>query len=510
MFSCSGGWCYNEIDCWGRSNTTFGSSKNRPPNVTLDGLLSSDCSSNPEFCSMNRVYLIYCDGNSFSGNRNYPLTVRGLDGKEKQLFFRGKRILDETLKTLATSHYFNLASAKSVLLTGCSAGGLAAYLHTDYVHSQLRSKWAKTMRKFKSAPNIVENKGGPDNPDMSLLNREQTEEWKGWMQYLFLAYHYFHEKSVYNGVRCFISCYVWLTGFGNFSFFYLKRDYGIVRFLQMMWRLNFLVFWLSILLGNTYILYYINPLHTFYFVLTYAVMRLVESKNTEQFAIRCKLIVCSVIIFFVWEFPVVFEFVFGFLGESPILGAKSGVLHEWHFRTGLDHWSAMFGMVFALNYPVAQAWINRVEGKDLQRLTESVADNTEEYDAENNGVHSEMESLVEVSSKVKENAGGEEEAMKRANGKIEALRAPTSGGIAGQFLIPKLLLVVSLIIPTVVWGKTIFILPKRAYNELHPYFFFLPLLCYIVCRNLTPCLRRYHSTTLAFIVKPSIVITLLL
>ena len=42
----------------------------------------------------------------------------------------------------------------------------------------------------------------------TVLNRDQTEEWKGWMQYLFLAYHYFHEKEVYNAIRIFISCYV--------------------------------------------------------------------------------------------------------------------------------------------------------------------------------------------------------------------------------------------------------------------------------------------------------------
>ena len=52
------------------------------------------------------------------------------------------------------------------------------------------------------------------------------------------------------------------------------------------------------------------------------------------------------------------------LGTNPRLGAKSGVLHEWHFRTGLDHYSAVFGMLFALNYPMATAWIKRVNERE--------------------------------------------------------------------------------------------------------------------------------------------------
>ena len=52
-----------------------------------------------------------------------------------------------------------------------------------------------------------------------LLHREQTNEWKGWMQYVFIAYHYCHAEYVYKPVRVFVSTYVWMTGFGNFLFF---------------------------------------------------------------------------------------------------------------------------------------------------------------------------------------------------------------------------------------------------------------------------------------------------
>ena len=63
----------------------------------------------------------------------------------------------------------------------------------------------------------------------SLLNREQTEEWKGWMQILFVLYHFFAAKEMYNLIRVFIAAYVWMTGYGNFFFFYKTNDYSFAR-----------------------------------------------------------------------------------------------------------------------------------------------------------------------------------------------------------------------------------------------------------------------------------------
>jgi hypothetical protein len=51
----------------------------------------------------------------------------------------------------------------------------------------------------------------PVNEHNEVLNRDQTEEWKGWMQFMFLLYHYYHAEEVYNAIRIMITCYVWMT-----------------------------------------------------------------------------------------------------------------------------------------------------------------------------------------------------------------------------------------------------------------------------------------------------------
>ncbi|OAY69089.1 Protein REDUCED WALL ACETYLATION 1 [Ananas comosus] len=55
---------------------------------------------------------------------------------------------------------------------------------------------------------------------------------------LFVMYHYFAAKEIYNAIRVFIAAYVWMTGFGNFSYYYVRKDFSFAR---MMWRLNFFV-----------------------------------------------------------------------------------------------------------------------------------------------------------------------------------------------------------------------------------------------------------------------------
>lgn len=51
------------------------------------------------------------------------------------------------------------------------------------------------------------------------------------------------------------------------------------RFCQMMWRLNFLVIFCCVVLQNSYMLYYICPMHTIFTVLVYACLGIAPHLN---------------------------------------------------------------------------------------------------------------------------------------------------------------------------------------------------------------------------------------
>jgi hypothetical protein len=137
-----GGWCVNMDDCVARSKMFLGSSNSFADDMdsTLSswdggthGLFSSNSTTNPRFYNYNKVYVRYCDGASFAGNVENPLKV-GSD----TIYFRGRRVLDAVLDDLLVNQGLN--SGKDFIVNGCSAGGLAVYLHLDYIRAHTQEK----------------------------------------------------------------------------------------------------------------------------------------------------------------------------------------------------------------------------------------------------------------------------------------------------------------------------------------------------------------------------------
>ncbi len=156
-----GGWCTSLDDCyeratkpvypgepsigssaaWGAGPCTPDTLETTPP-CTSDGGSGGLLSLDPDVNALSgstRVWLGYCDGGGFSGDVDAPVAYNA----SVNLYFRGKRILEAIVDTLQNPA-FGLAAAEAVVVSGCSAGGNAAFFMADHIASLVHARNAST------------------------------------------------------------------------------------------------------------------------------------------------------------------------------------------------------------------------------------------------------------------------------------------------------------------------------------------------------------------------------
>ncbi|XP_047418369.1 N-acetylneuraminate 9-O-acetyltransferase isoform X2 [Sciurus carolinensis] len=209
--------------------------------------------------------------------------------------------------------------------------------------------------------------------ETKVLNREQTDEWKGWMQLVILIYHISGASTflpVYMHIRVLVAAYLFQTGYGHFSYFWIKGDFGIHRVCQVLFRLNFLVVVLCIVMDRPYQFYYFVPLVTVWFMVIYVTLALwpqIIQKRANgncfwHFGLLLKLAFLLLCICFLAYSQGAFEKIFSLWPLSKCFELKGNV-YEWWFRWQLDRYVVFHGMLFAFIYLALQKRQVLSEGK---------------------------------------------------------------------------------------------------------------------------------------------------
>ncbi|KAI8807517.1 10 TM acyl transferase domain found in Cas1p-domain-containing protein, partial [Cladochytrium replicatum] len=183
-------------------------------------------------------------------------------------------------------------------------------------------------------------------PDTTFLNRNITEEWKGWMQVAILIYHFVGASKilpVYICIRAMVASYLFMTGYGQFQSFYQKKDYSFSRMAKTVLRLNLLSLALAYVMETDVLFYYFGPLVTFWFVVIYITMGLFQKWNHHAVFLMAKIASSGCAVSILLHHPEPLVEIFGLLEYVNVHWDAE----EFAFRLRLDRWAVYVGMITA-------------------------------------------------------------------------------------------------------------------------------------------------------------------
>jgi hypothetical protein len=281
--------------------------------------------------------------------------------------------------------------------------------------------------------------------DQPFLSREQTDEWKGWMQFMILIYHYTGASKVlwiYEFIRLQVAAYLFMSGFGHTVYFYTKDDYSFRRFASVLVRLNLLSCLLPYVMRTDYLFYYFAPLVTFWFVVVYLTMRLGSSRNGSLIFLLSKIVVSAVVTAAITQVQGILELIFTVL--NTLCRIEWNVV-EWRFRVSLDMYAVYVGMLAGIVYV---------------RVKDAFRGNTD-YRAFTS--------------------------IRRYFRALHVISVLLSIGIIPMY-----------------WAVTRQFPNKFSYNAWQPYIAPFPILAYIILRNSNRPFRNFHSSIFAWLGRCSL------
>lgn len=287
----------------------------------------------------------------------------------------------------------------------------------------------------------------PPISDQPLLSRDQTDEWKGWMQFIILIYHYTgasKSPQIYEIVRLLVASYLFMTGFGHAVFFYQKGDYSLRRVALVLVRLNLLSCALPYIMRTDYLFYYFAPLVSFWFLVIYLTMKIGHSHNCRTIFLLGKIVVSAILVNALVRIPRVLETIFFALRITCRIHWD---VTEWRFRVLLDIFIVYVGMLCGIIY---------VKFSTAQSL--------------------------------------------------ERHRTYASFSIVQRhdFSIRITLVVIALAVIGGFWALAHRATDKYDYNRWHPYISCFPVLSFVYLRNADRQLRNFHSSIFAWLGRCSL------
>ncbi|XP_018325251.1 N-acetylneuraminate 9-O-acetyltransferase [Agrilus planipennis] len=206
-----------------------------------------------------------------------------------------------------------------------------------------------------------------DSKFTKVLHRDQINEWKGWMLLVVLVYHVTGASQILPinmHIKVMTSAYLFLMGYQQFYYVWQTNVVGMVGFFKTLFELNFITVTLCLCMNRPYQFYNFVPLVSFWYMMVYLFLALppvITAQSTENNPIQYLYLVIKFLIFFavitiLFMSEVFFEKIFVTRPWKALFVTIDDDIHEWWSRWKLDRYSSLYGMVFATLYVLAQRY----------------------------------------------------------------------------------------------------------------------------------------------------------
>lgn len=207
-----------------------------------------------------------------------------------------------------------------------------------------------TIRKSKSPRKNANPEVLSVEENQPFLGRDQTDEWKGWMQIVILAYHWTaaaYSTGIYILIRLLVASYLFQTGYNHTTYFLKKKDFSLKRVASVLLRLNLLPCTLAFVMRTDYMFYYFSPLCSFWFLVIYATLAVGYRYNDDTQVVLAKICISAVLVSMTilatplnsWTFFAL-RYIFNIQWS----------IFEWEYRVSLDLFIVYVGMLAAVAY----------------------------------------------------------------------------------------------------------------------------------------------------------------
>jgi hypothetical protein len=136
----------------------------------------------------------------------------------------------------------------------------------------------------------------PEEADERFISRDQTDEWKGWLQLFILAYHWTgaDSGSIYVLYRLCVALYLFQIGYEQTFGCLEKNKFSFNRVAATLLRLNILSCALTYFMDTDYMLYYLSPLLSFWYLVIFTTLA-IGGSNSDLQAVLVKICVSCLV-----------------------------------------------------------------------------------------------------------------------------------------------------------------------------------------------------------------------